>query len=66
MDFIFPYETLDYIQIDIQDDLGNFIDFNNQNWNLVLLFNNYEDVEKSAKDNFYDITGFVLDTPNLT
>ena len=66
MDFIFPYETLDYIQIDIQDDLGNFIDFNNQNWNLVLVFNNYEDVEKSTKDNFYDITGFVLDTPNLT
>ena len=67
MDFIFNYETLDYLQIDIQDDLGNFIDFNNQNWNLVLQFNDFQDIEKgSTRDNFYEITGFVLDTPNMT
>ena len=37
---------IDHLVIHIKDDLGNFIDLNNQHWNLVVQFNLYRDVEK--------------------
>ena len=37
-DFSIGNNSIDYFQIDIQDDQNNYIDFNNQNWNMTLLF----------------------------
>jgi hypothetical protein len=46
--------VLDYIQISLKDDLGNYLDLNNQNFNVVLQFNLYgEDVKRYIQ--FHDI-----------
>ena len=57
--------TIDNLQIDIQDDLNNYIDFNNQSWNLTLLFQVSYNNKIVDKDTFYDITGTILSHPQM-
>lgn len=64
-DFVVNTHILDYLQIDIQDDLDNYIDFNNQNWNMTILFKSMYNNKIKNKENFYDITGTILGHPNL-
>ena len=47
--------VIDYIQIDIKDDINNYIDFNNQHWNLTLVFYTIKDVPRFVEDNFHYI-----------
>ena len=35
-DFSIGHNSIDYFQIDIQDDQDNYLDFNNQNWNMTI------------------------------
>ena len=51
-------DTIDLINIIIQDDLEQKINFNNQNWNLVLQFNYIRNVEMPYENNFNDIVLF--------
>jgi hypothetical protein len=44
--FDITQDGIDYLQIDIQDDLGNYINFNSKNWNLTLCFENLTEVDK--------------------
>ena len=46
---------IDFIQIDIKDDINNYIDFNNQNWNLTLIFYTIKDVPRFIEDDFHYI-----------
>ena len=57
---------IESIQIDIMDNQHNYIDFNNQHWNMVMQFDSYYDEErKLSRNSFYDITGFELSFPNF-
>ena len=47
--------VIDFIQIDIKDDVENYIDFNNQNWNLTLIFYIIKDVPRFIEDDFHFI-----------
>ena len=38
---------IDHLVMHMKDDLGIFIDLNNQHWNIVIQFNFYRDVEKN-------------------
>ena len=51
-------DTIDLINIIIQDDLENKINFNNQNWNLVFQINHFRNVEMPHDNNFNDIVLF--------
>lgn len=51
-------DTIDLINIIIQDDLEQKINFNNQNWNLVLQINYIRNVEMPFENNFNDIVLF--------
>lgn len=44
--FNISQDTIDYIQIEIKDDLENFINFNNQHWNLTLYFSQTKDYDR--------------------
>jgi len=44
--FIINQDVIDDIQIDLKDDLNNFIDLNNQHWNLCLYFSIMKDVDR--------------------
>ena len=57
--------SIDNLQIDIQDDLNNYIDFNNQSWNLTLLFQVSYNNKIVDKESFYDITGTILSHPQM-
>ena len=46
---------IDYIQIDIRDDINNYIDFNNQHWNMTLVFYTIKDVPRFIEDDFHYI-----------
>ena len=66
-EFLMTNDVLDTISIDIKDDLGQFINFNNQHWNLVIQFNiTYERERSFITDSFYDIMGYEFSHPNLT
>lgn len=53
-EFTISQQVIDYIQIILMDDLGNYIDLNNQHFNSVLQFNLYgEDTKKNYE--FHDI-----------
>ena len=53
-EFTINQDIIDYLQISLKDDLGNYLDLNNQNFNLVLQFNLYgEDVKRYIQ--FHDI-----------
>ena len=65
-DYLLTNDVLDCISIDIQDDLGNFINFNNQHWNLVMQFNiTYERERNSSGDTFYEIMGYEMNYPSV-
>jgi len=51
-------DTIDLINIIIQDDLENKFNFNNQNWNLVLQMNFFRNVEMPLTNNFNDIISY--------
>ena len=47
---------IDSLYISIQDDLENYINFNNQHWNMALCFTIVRDVERFSYENtFYNI-----------
>jgi hypothetical protein len=57
-DFAFSLKdnVIDYIIISIKDDVGNYVNWNNQNWNLSLCFSITKDIDRFAYENsFYDI-----------
>ena len=41
---------IDVVAISIKDDLENYIDFNNQHWNLTLYFSITKDVERFSHE----------------
>lgn len=47
--------TIDEINILIEDDLLNPIDFNNQHWNLILQVNYIREIRKDIETSFFDI-----------
>jgi hypothetical protein len=47
--------TVDLLRLKIQDDLNNFIDFNNQSWNLVIQCNYIREFEKDMQLTFHGI-----------
>ena len=54
--FCIKDNCIDSIRISIQDDLENFVNFNNQSWNLCLCFTIIRDVERFSYENtFYNI-----------
>lgn len=54
--FVVSASIIDFIEISLQDDLGNFINFNNQNWNLVLSFTTTKDLERfEYKNTFHSV-----------
>jgi hypothetical protein len=44
--FKISQEEIDFIKIDIKDDLENNINFNNQHWNMSLYFTQVEDISR--------------------
>jgi hypothetical protein len=66
-DFEFSVNSnvLDYFDISIQDDLDNYIDFNNQNWNMTILFKVVYNNVIENKKNFYDIIENEFSHPSL-
>lgn len=55
-EFLVSQNIIDFIQIDLKDDIGNFIDLNNCHWNLTLQFTSYMDKPRK-ETTFLDITG---------
>jgi hypothetical protein len=54
--FIINQDVIDDIQIDIKDDLNNYLNFNNQHWNLTLYFSIIRDIDRFAhSNNFHSI-----------
>lgn len=51
-------KTIDYLDISIKDNLQNFIDFNNQHWDLVIQVNYHREALKDTDDTFNDILRF--------
>ena len=52
--FTINQKIIDYIQIDIKDDLERFINFNNANWNLTLCFTLMKEIPRNFS-NFHSI-----------
>jgi len=52
--FIINQKIIDYIQIDIKDDLERFINFNNASWNLTLCFTLMKEIPRNF-DSFQSI-----------
>jgi len=67
-EFILTNQFLDTFTINLIDDIGNYIDLNNQHYNLVLQFRIRFDEERQDRNefDFYDIMGYELNHPNLT
>ena len=54
--FSIKQEIIDFITIDIQDDLENLLNFNNHNWNLTLYFTIIKDINRFPNsNNFHEI-----------
>lgn len=47
--------VIDNLEIAIEDDKGNPIDFNGQHWNLVIQVNYIREIEKDLRTGFHDI-----------
>lgn len=47
--------NMNYLQVDIKDDLNRYINFNNQSWNLTLCFSIVKETPKASRDNFHSI-----------
>lgn len=56
-DFDIEYDNLDYLQIDLMDDLENYLDLNNSHWNLTLQFTKKYEKTFRYDDGFFDILG---------
>jgi hypothetical protein len=52
--FAVNQKIIDYIQIDIKDDLERFINFNNASWNLTLCFTLMKEIPRNL-DSFHSI-----------
>jgi hypothetical protein len=52
--FTINQKIIDYIQIDIKDDLEQFINFNNASWNLTLCFTLLKEIPRNFS-NFHSI-----------
>jgi hypothetical protein len=54
--FTVNQDVIDYIQIDLNDDLDRLINFNNQHWNITLYFSIINDIDRFAhRNNFNNI-----------
>jgi hypothetical protein len=54
--FVITQEIIDSLTIELRDDLGNLLNFNNQNWNMTLYFSIIKDIDRfSYLTNFYGI-----------
>ena len=54
--FIIRQDLIDFIEIYIQDDLENLLNFNNHNWNLTLYFTVIKDISRFPNTNgFHEI-----------
>lgn len=54
--FTVNQDVIDYIQIDLNDDLDRLINFNNQHWNMSLYFSIITDIDRfSHRNNFNTI-----------
>lgn len=51
--FEIKQDIIDYIEINIQDDLENLLNFNNHNWNLTLYFTIIYDKERFPNSNHF-------------
>ena len=51
--FVINEENIDYINVQIRDDLENFLDFNNQHWNLTLYFTIIKDIDRFSHHNSF-------------
>jgi hypothetical protein len=50
---------IDDMTIDIKDDLNNYINFNNQHWNLTLYFSVIKDIDRfNYMNNFHNILNY--------
>jgi len=57
--FTIHQELINDVTIDLMDDLHNFLNFNNQHWNLTLYFSIIHDIDRLAYLNSFDsITKF--------
>lgn len=50
-------DIIDFIQIDLTDDLGNFVNLNNKDYNLTLCFENLQEIDKYElkHNNFFNV-----------
>jgi hypothetical protein len=49
-------DTIDYLEIALMDESENYIDLNNQDWNLVLCFSSFSDLNRfHYKQNFHSV-----------
>jgi len=55
-EFLVSQNVIDFIQIDLKDDIGTYLDLNNSHWNLTLQFTSYMDKPRK-ETTFLDITG---------
>ncbi len=54
--FVVNQEIIDCVSIELRDDLGNLLNFNNQNWNMTLYFSVLQDIERFGYlTNFFGI-----------
>ena len=57
--FVINQEMIDDMTIDIKDDLNNYINFNNQHWNLTLYFSIIKDIDRfKYMNNFHNILNY--------
>jgi hypothetical protein len=60
--FIVSSNVIDYIEISLQDDLQNYLNFNNQHWNLVLAFTTIKDLDRfQYKKTFHSILKYAYE-----
>jgi hypothetical protein len=54
-EFEFKESIISELQIELMDDQENYLNLNNQHWNLVLQINYVREIEKDIKTSFHDI-----------
>ena len=56
--FVITQEIIDDITIELKDDQNNYLNFNNQHWNLTLYFSVIKDIEYNHFDTFQNILNY--------
>ena len=51
--FVIHEDNIDYLRVNIMDDLENFLDFNNQHWNLSVYFTVIKDINRFSHHNSF-------------